>query len=69
MKPQEYLDYFSSVELVFTDSFHRTFFLFYLINHFFYERKGAHDMLSRLKTLLNKFDLYDRFFKNLKDYI
>lgn len=66
--PQEYLDYFSSAEVIFTDSFHGTIFSILFNKPFVvYERKGTHDMLSRLETLLNKFDLNDRFVENLKD--
>ncbi|GAB6137386.1 polysaccharide pyruvyl transferase family protein [Halanaerobaculum tunisiense] len=67
--PAEYLDYFNFAEIIFTDSFHGTIFSI-LFNRPFvvYNRQGTKaSMISRLETLLNKFELADRFGKRLNN--
>jgi len=65
--PSEYLDYFSSAEVIFTDSFHGTIFSILFNKPFVvFERTSSCNMISRLETLLNIFNFKNRFFDNLE---
>lgn len=51
--PQEFIDYFNSAKVIFTDSFHGCVFSILLEKPFVvFERIGSHDMYSRVETLL-----------------
>lgn len=59
--PREFIDYISSAELVFTDSFHGTAFSIILETPFYVlERIGTESMYSRIDTLLKKLNLKQR---------
>lgn len=67
--PGEFLDYVNSADLVLTDSFHGSVFSILFEKPFIvFDRKskGA-SMISRIDTLLNKFELQDRKWENVKN--
>lgn len=61
--PSEFVYLLSKASLIMTDSFHASVFSFLFSKPFLvYSRSGTeNDMLSRLNTLLNKFDLQDKY--------
>lgn len=64
--PREFIDYVNSASMFFTDSFHGVVFSILLETPFLvYERKTkVATMYSRIETLLDKFDLTHREYKN-----
>ena len=67
--PQEFLGLISNSRLVLTDSFHATVFSILFNKNFwtFGRECGSYNMNSRIITLLQYFDLLDRFVKTDKD--
>lgn len=66
--PAEFIYLIANAEFVFTDSFHGTIFSIIFSKQFIVvERDDKVDMSSRLTTLLQTFDLTDRYIKNLCD--
>jgi hypothetical protein len=67
--PQEFIDYFKTASFIFTDSFHATIFsiLFHVpfVTYRRNKKESGRSMISRINTLLSKFDLEDRFRENL----
>jgi len=65
--PEEFIYLINNAALVCTDSFHGTIFSIIMQTNFIvFERKeGNRSMNSRLETLLNKFDMTNRSFKNM----
>jgi len=65
--PREYIDYISSANAVFTDSFHGTIFSILFKTPFVtFKRRGSHSMISRIDTLFSKFKLNGRLESNIK---
>lgn len=67
--PREYLSYIKNASAVFTDSFHGTIFSILFERPFVtYKRKGSSEsMLSRINTLLSKFEFESRIEDNIGD--
>lgn len=66
--PREFLDLINSADLFLTDSFHGTIFSIIFNTPFviFKRNDKLLDMTSRIDTILDKFDLKDRYEMNLK---
>lgn len=62
--PAEFLDFIKSAEIFFTDSFHGVVFSILFSKPFIVFKRG--EMNSRIDTLLNKFDLVDRKWENIR---
>ena len=62
--PAEFLDFIKSAEIFFTDSFHGVVFSILFSKPFIVLKRG--EMNSRIDTLLNKFDLVDRKWENIR---
>jgi hypothetical protein len=67
--PSEYIDYFKSADVIFTDSFHGTIYSILFNKPFvIYERYGGFvSMSSRINTLLNKFNFKSRIAENINE--
>jgi len=64
--PREYIDYISSANAVFTDSFHGTIFsILFDVPFVTFERIGSRSMISRINTLLTKFNFENRLESNI----
>jgi len=68
--PSEFLFLINNAFLVCTDSFHGMVFSIIFNKEFiaFDRVEEGHSMSSRIETLLNKFDLMNRHFKNIKNF-
>lgn len=67
--PSEYIDYFKSANVIFTDSFHGAIFSIIFNKPFVvYDRCGGFSsMSSRINTLLNKFNFESRLAENINE--
>jgi hypothetical protein len=64
--PSEFIDYFNSASVIFTDSFHGTIFSILFKNPFVtFSRQGSHEMISRINTLLERFKMEKRLESNI----
>lgn len=66
--PREFLYLINKADIFLTDSFHGTVFsILFNIPFVVFERKGSLNMLSRINTILNKFNLQNRYEMNLQE--